>query len=154
MVPMWHVLCLVLPRNADAQAYYSPFLVRAYYKGMFNIDMGIITDLSLTKGGEGEWNINGIPTQAELSFTIKDLYEELSMTNDDKFGTKLLSNVAELDYIANNCGININDTDINRTFKLLTGLAGGNVSNIINKAFDKFSQSINNRISDVFNIFY
>ena len=154
MVPLWHVLCMVLPRNADSQAYYSPFLVRAYYKGMFNIDMGIITDLSVTKGGEGEWNINGIPTQAELSFTIKDLYEELSITGDQGFGTKLVSNVAELDYIANTCGININDTDIGRTMKLIVGLGYGKITNIFTKAFQRVNQSVNTRISNILSHFY
>lgn len=154
MTPLWHVLCLVLPRNADSQAYYSPFLVRAYYKGMFNIDMGIITDLSVTKGGEGEWNINGIPTQAELSFTIKDLYEELSITGDQGVGTKLVSNVAELDYIANTCGININDTDIGRTMKLIVGLGYGKITNIFTKAFQKVNQSVNTRISNILSHFY
>lgn len=154
MAPLWHVLCLVLPRNADSQAYYSPFLVRAYYKGMFNIDMGIITDLSVTKGGEGEWNINGIPTQAELSFTIKDLYEELSITGDQGVGTKLVSNVAELDYIANTCGININDTDVGRTIKLITGLGYGKITNIFTKTFQRMNQSINTRVSNILSYFY
>ena len=34
----------------NPNGYVNPFLVRACYKGFFNIDTGIITDMSVTKG--------------------------------------------------------------------------------------------------------
>lgn len=123
LVPFYHVLALTLPRQSIDQSYFSPFLVRAYTRSLFNVDMGIITDLNVTKGSEGEWTKDGLPTVAELSFTIKDLYDGMFMSSADDVGSmNILSNVSELDYIANSCGVNINDQEIGRIVKLYKNL--------------------------------
>ena len=127
LVPIYHVLALTLPRQSltAAEGYFSPFLIRAYSKGLFNIDMGIITDLNITKGAEAEWTVDGIPTVAEISFTIKELYNNLSMSvweqspiegSEGAGSLNILSNIAELDYIANSCGVNINEQDVWRMY--------------------------------------
>ena len=123
LVPIYHILALTLPRQSKAsgaqEGYISPFLVRAYCQSLFNIDMGIITDLSITKGAEGEWTIDGLPTVAEINFTIKDLYDGLSMTQRGLTPLDgILSNTAELDYIANSCGVNINEQHTNKLLHL------------------------------------
>ena len=123
LVPFYHVLALTLPRQSIDQSYFSPFLVRAYTRSLFNVDMGIITDLNVTKGSEGEWTKDGLPTVAELSFTIKDLYDGMFMSSADDVGSmNILSNVSELDYIANSCGVNINDQEVGRIVKLYKNL--------------------------------
>lgn len=156
LVPTYHVLGLVLPRASTGQAYFSPMLVRAYYKGMFNVDMGIITDLDISKGAEGEWTVDGLPTVMELSFTIKDLYDGLAMSTATKLGdTNIMTNITELDYIANSCGININDPEITRTVKMFLAL------NVYNKAIDKvamgifgnLSQWASQKLNNIFGVF-
>ena len=53
--PYCKLLALTLPRQGnwngelDPNSYWSPFLVRAYSKGLFNIDMGLITSMNVTK---------------------------------------------------------------------------------------------------------
>lgn len=139
LVPIYHLLAMVLPRESNATqshagiSYYSPFLVRAYSKGLFNIDMGLITDLNISKGAEGEWTTYGIPTVAEVSFSIKDLYEGMCMSKPNSAvsatlgliapifanqSTGIMSNITELDYIANSCGVNINDQEYYRSIRL------------------------------------
>ena len=59
LVPIYHILAMALSRQSVQQAYFSPFLLRCYYKGLFNIDMGIMQSLSITKGAEGEWTVDG-----------------------------------------------------------------------------------------------
>lgn len=146
LVPIYHLIGFVLPRNSYGQGYMSPFLVRAYYKGIFNIDMGIITDMSVSKGSDGEWSLDGLPTTAEVSFTIKDLYNVLSMSRQDTKDDKgILSNIAELDYIANTCGININEPEIGRTIKMAVTLG------LETKFKDKFTMGIFGNISQYFN---
>ena len=116
LVPLYHMLAFVLPRQSIDQSYFSPFLVRAFCQSMFNVDMGIVTDLSVTKGSEGEWTNDGLPTVAEISFSIKDMYDGMYMsTAQSSLDMNIMNNVAELDYIANSCGINIHDQDISRT---------------------------------------
>ena len=131
LVPIYHVLALALPRHdtSGIQGYVSPFLIRAYYKGIFNVDLGIISSLSINKGAEGEWTKDGIPTVAELSFEIKDLYDGFFMSQGSLIpmytGPSIFTNVTELDYIANSCGINVNAMEVDRVisyyWKILKG---------------------------------
>lgn len=154
LVPIYHLLAFVLPRNTTSQSYYSPFLVRAYYKGIFNVDMGIITSLELSKGQECEWTPDGLPTVAEISFTIKDLYDVLSMSKGgiDTVDKGILHNIAELDYIATSCGININEPEVGRTIKMATMI--GLVDNVKDKftmnMFADITQFFNSKIENIF----
>ena len=119
-VPLCHLAALVLPRSEYVNSYTTPFLIKAFYKGMFNIDMGIITEMSFNRGKEGSWTADGLPTVVDVTFTIQDLYSAMGMTsagsmfNGSMFKGFTLQNVAELDYLANLCGININQPDIAR----------------------------------------
>lgn len=103
----------------SANGYFSPFLVRAFYKGLFNCDMGIITDLSITKGKEGSWTIDGLPSEVDVDLTIKDLYNVMAMTSD-KQPTEFLNNTTFLNYLANSCGISINKPDVERSIDMWT----------------------------------
>ncbi len=156
LVPIYHLLAMALPRQSVQQAYFSPFLLRCYYKGLFNVDMGIMTNLSITKGAEAEWTVDGIPTVAEVQFEIKDLYEGMFMSRaKDSYASGLLSNITELDYIANSCGININDQEIMRTFRLWSVLKLQNSINdlVANGIFGNITQFFNQKLNDLFGVF-
>ena len=130
-VPLCHLAALVLPRSEYVNSYTTPFLVKAFYKGMFNIDMGIITEMSFNRGKEGSWTADGLPTVVDVTFTIQDLYSAMGMTSTGSmFKGFTLQNVAELDYLANLCGININQPDIVRMAHLWAAF------NITNKVHD------------------
>ena len=136
-VPLLHLLALTLPIGLDknANGYKSPFLVKAYDKGFFNIDMGIVSGLSVTRGGEAQWNDSGLPTQINVSLEIEDLYSTLSLpplnTNLLQSATAIVQNTAMMDYLSNLGGLNIADSDINRAaamwnFMITSGNSGGN----------------------------
>ena len=121
LVPLFHLIALVAPQMPEninnPNAYTNPFLIRAIYKGMFNVDMGIITDMSVTKGAECQWTPEGVPTSIEVDISIKDLYNAMSITSTNstsnwKYDT--LNNTALMDYVANLCGINIYKPEITR----------------------------------------
>ena len=80
--PYCRILALTLPQLMDdnPNGYKSPFLVKGSCKGMFNIDMGMITSMSVTKGAECCWNDDGLPTQIDINITIEDLYSSLAMS--------------------------------------------------------------------------
>ena len=127
-VPLVHLICLVAPRQLGANGYQSPFLVRGYYKGFFNCDMGIITSMDIQKGDKGKWTTDGLPTVVDVNFSMKDLYQIMTITQDNKV-VDLLKNTALLDYLANMCGININKPDILRTLDIY-------YTQLVNKATD------------------
>ena len=118
LVPLFHLIGLVAPQSIDnnPNGYVNPFLVRAIYKGFFNVDMGIITDMSVSKGAECQWTPEGIPTSITVNISIKDLYSAMSITGttNDNFKYDTLNNTALMDYIANLCGINIYRPEIAR----------------------------------------
>jgi len=126
LVPLYHILALILPRQSTQgeQGYISPFLLRMYYKGKFNIDMGIATSLSVIRGAEAEWSKDGLPTVLELQMTVKDLYSKFFMSET---GLSMFSNITELDYIANTCGININTSEASRATMLWKTISGQNM---------------------------
>ena len=138
IVPYLHLVCLVLPRQIsdNPNGFYSPFLVRAIYKGFFNVDMGIITSMSVSKGDSGQWNADGIPCAIDINLSIADLYENMSMTPTTFLNDRLtggydtMDNTCFMDYIANLCGVNIYTPEVGRTIRMWF------VNNFVNRATD------------------
>ena len=181
LVPYIHLLALCMPqsitRGAAAyspNAYNTPFLLRAYAKGMFNINMGMITDLSVTRGGEAQWNDNGLPTQIDISITIEDLYNTLFMTNPSSPDNNLLShlpglgtgsitdvagniralfnldvtnNTEMVDFLANLAGLNIASQPVDRKYKLMMYLTETAVKRTGADLYNYFDNQVLNFIS-------
>lgn len=103
IVPMMHVLALALPRQTSANSFTSPFLIKAFSPGWFVCDMGIITGLSIEKS---EWTVDGLPSEIKISFTIKDLYNQLMITKTNKPGD-FFNNQSLMDFLAVTSGLNI-----------------------------------------------
>lgn len=157
ILPICFFLCLTQPRmmTNNPNAYASPFLVRAMYKGFFNVDMGIITSMDFTKGDEAQWNSMGIPTSVDVNMTITDLYEAMSITATSatkNWSYDTLDNTALMDYLMTMCGINVYKPEISRALDLWF------VNNFENRARDLFSvslwgnlrQSISNAIVSIY----
>lgn len=147
--PYCKLLCLAMPRQINPKdpnnSYGSPFLVRAYSKGMFNIDMGIITGLSVNKGATGQWNDDGLPTQLDISIEIKDLYSNFAISAVNNTSTNLLSvaaNTAYMDFLANMAGLNVGQMEMGRRISMAWMLGKGSTDRLISGTFNKFSQSI------------
>ena len=81
--------------------------------------MGIIDSLSITKGGDGRWNELGMPTAADVSFSIKELYNNTFISK----GFGLLRNTSQLDYLATLAGNNLNEPEVFRRWRLFFILA-------------------------------
>ena len=154
-VPLCHLIAFVLPRGEFQNGYNSPFIVRAFYKGMFNIDMGIITDMNITKGKEGGWTKDDLPTVVDVQFTITDLYSALSLTPAGSlFHANVMQNIAEMDYLANLCGININEPDVGRMIEMYMTLNIKNVfTDIPTNLTTGLMNKLSNKVSRIFNLF-
>lgn len=152
-VPLCHLVALVAGHQTDnPNGYYSPFLVRAFYKGLFNIDLGIVTDMSITKGKEAAWNVYGLPTEIDVNMTIKDLYNMLSIVpgNEPK---NFVTNTIMMDYIANTCGININQMDIQRSLAIYWILSKDRAKDLPNKITMKFQDVIDTYAMNLYDKF-
>lgn len=147
VVPLIHLLGFVMPRAAGPNGYISPFLIRASYKSFFNVDMGLITNMNITKGTEGGWNSHGVPTVVDVNFTIKELYNSMAMSNMVGGTWMLTANTNLQDYIANLCGVNINDGDVERTLKTLWTLQGNRAPDFLRRnTIDRFQMWIDDKM--------
>ena len=146
-VPLCHLICLAAPKQSEdgVSGYVSPFLVRAFYRGLFNCNMGLITDLNITKGKEGAWTIDGLPTEVDVDITLKDLYSALSITKENN-PAAFCRNLCLVDYIANTCGININEPDFVREIELYIILKLNKFKHTIPNVWATIEQDLANRI--------
>lgn len=150
--PLIHLLAMTMPRQTNPDGYNSPFLVRAFYKGLFNCDMGIITNVSITKGKEGAWTVDGLPTQVDVSIEIKDLYNVLYMTEyrNQKW---FMNNPCFLNYLGTMCGININEVDMVRDLMVYLMLSRKNMPIIssLRNQWTNLQQDIDNKLMKMYN---
>ena len=157
LVPLFHLISLVAPQSKGNTSYNSPFLVKAYYKSIFNCNMGIITDMGISTS---KWNAKGLPIEVDVDFSIKDLYQLLTITSQsvgitDKYSIDVLSNTLLMDYIANKCGVNVNKPDILRTIDLyLTQIYDRkSISARIDNGLLKLEQSLTNNLGSLAGVF-
>ena len=170
LVPLYHLLCLAAPQmlNSNYNVYYSPFIIKAYCKSMFNIDMGIITSMDISKGKEGDWNANGIPTSIDVSLTIKDLYDVFSITPYDttldlqlpflesitssksSSARRIIRNTAMMDYICNNAGLNLNQNEIGRQITVYKLLRENNILNWPENKWLQLQQTVDSTLAKIY----
>lgn len=161
IIPYIHLLALTLPRgyydgkSADSfnpNGYMSPFLVKAYCKGAFNIDMGIITDMSVTRGAECCWNNDGLPTQIDVSISIEDLYSNLFMSNST-FKLAVVKNTAMSDFLANLVGLNIADEEFARKTKMFAYENMAQIGRIPGNLWNRFDNAASNFMASLYSKF-
>ena len=157
IVPLVHTICLAAPKYTGPNTYAAPFLIRAFYQGFFNINLGIVTELSINKGNEGSWTYDNIPTEVEVHMNIKDLFNVncMSMGGDSKLNTELnlLSNQPFVDYISNMCGLNIDEPDFRRLARMIAIVADPKfiARDTIRSVLNAFNQSFNQSQSNLYN---
>lgn len=136
LVPFFHWFCLAAPRSDETITNYQrPFLIRAFSKGYFNVEMGIIESISWKRYGDGDMiSSNGIPTQIDVTVDFRDLYQQLAMS---KFGNTTLdfsqigiffNNTGLLDLIGTLSGVDVNRISLGERISLYASSAAGALS--------------------------
>ena len=83
-----------------------------------------------------------------LRMTIQDLYSHLSLTPTGQLlKSNVMQNISEMDYLANLCGVNINEPDLKRMMEMFVILNVENIFvDIIPDIGMSITQAINNTI--------
>ncbi len=115
LVPLFHLIALAAPKQTSGNTYDSPFLVRVFLPGQWQINMGIITDLSIERNGSDGLSVDGFPLELTVTMTIKDLYSDLMITPTTE-PSLFLCNTGLVDFIMIQCGLDV--TNKNYTAKL------------------------------------
>lgn len=115
-VPMAMLLAAALPISTGRQSYTSPFLCMVYSKGKNLIRLGMITELSFTRGvGNMPWNTEGEALAIDVSFTVTDMSSLMHAPIDSGKGSLLPwkgifdDDNAFMDYIASLSSVSLQD---------------------------------------------
>lgn len=108
-IPLALILAGMLPLGTGKSSYTSPFLCKAYMKGVLNLDFGMITSVTVAKAvGNLGYDSSGAPSDLEVSFTITDFSDIMSApVNSGMFG-------------ALDLGLNYNST-LNKYLSVIAG---------------------------------
>ena len=140
------LLALSLPRQYGPNGYTAPFILRAFSKGQFNVQLGIVESLTIRRAGQGGENqtVHDIPMELDVTMVIKDLYQQFAISNE--YGTledglpilrtpkklKLLfNNVGLLDFIASYAGYNMNQPQIDMQIDYLRDTMYNELTDIV-----------------------
>lgn len=79
-IPLCMLLAGALPRSTGKNSYGPPFLCQLYDKGRSQIRLGMIENLSITRGTTNlGFNLKGIPLGIDVSFSVVDLSSIMHM---------------------------------------------------------------------------
>lgn len=153
MVPFCALLCFAMPRQADFNGLVNPFFVRADVSGLFSIDLGLITNISFTRGGNSDlWSKDGLPLAISGSIQITDLYPFLAMTKRISYlsanpnYTSFLNSFAGLHTVSNS---EKNTNGLNEYFRqLLNRVSGLDNMPVTKNLWNSFSQNKRKSLSE------
>ena len=107
IVPLLHLIALCVPKQGSSNTYGSPFLIKAYYPGVFNCNLGIVESLQITKPtSDDAYSVDGLPTEIDVQLRIKDLYSDLTMS-PAKDVSLFRNNTSLIDYLATISGLDL-----------------------------------------------
>lgn len=126
-VPLSFILGFVLARQTTANTYASPFLVKAYMDGVFSCNLGMVTSLSIDKNANPtSWTNDGLPNEVTVSFSITDLYSDLSMSPQEN-PLLFINNSSMLEFLSTMCGLDM----VTPRLKMRADLVWNTVTNAI-----------------------
>ena len=110
-VPLACLLAGSMPRSISSDMYTSPFVLKAYCKGMFAVPLGVIENLTVKRGlPEFGWSDMELPTAVDVSMTIKDLSPTMHLTiADDRFLSIFAHNDNLQEYLTTLSGIGLRE---------------------------------------------
>lgn len=86
-IPLSMLLAAALPLSTGKRSYTSPFICEAYCRGRHAIRLGMITDMSVTRGvGNLGWSQDGDALGIDVTFTITDLSSVMHLPIHSNFG--------------------------------------------------------------------
>lgn len=151
IVPIMHIMALALPRQTTANSYSTPFLVKAFAKGWFSCEMGMIDSLVIDKGGDGSWTVDGLPSEVRLNIGIKDLYSNLMITPNSS-PDLFFQNQGLIDFLAVTCGVDITKPQFATQLQALLNTLFTSVTDIPKNVYRDFIQGIRNQLQGFYKL--
>ena len=146
LVPMFHALCLALPRQTTANTYGAPFIVKALCEGVFSCNLGIVSSFSIDKNVSPEaWTNDGFPSEIDVSLEIVDLYSDLTISPTTN-PTMFLNNTSLIEYLATVCGLNITQPQLGTRLSTIVESFKSGFTDIPTNLLQEANQMIENML--------
>ncbi len=98
MIPLSMILAAALPNSTGMKSYTAPFLVELYSKGKAQTRLGIIDNLTITRGtGNVGWTKDREPLGIDITFSVIDLSSIMHMPIASNFSLNPFSGVFDDD---------------------------------------------------------
>lgn len=147
-VPLMHLIALALPRQSDnANSYASPFLVKAYCEGLFTCNLGIVDSIQISKGINGSFSVDGLPTEVDVSVSIKDLYSDMSMSPQSS-PLLFVNNSSLVEYLATTCGLSLITPNLERRLDMIVNAVTNAFTDIDNNIISGITEAIDKSVMD------
>lgn len=143
IMPLMFILALALPRQTSANSFTSPMFVRVVSKGQYSCEMGIISGVSIEKGGDAAWSASGMPLSIKVNIDIKDLYTALSMPNTTQPGL-FFSNDALIEFLSATCGIDMIEPNLKLKIDTFLNTVVHVATDIPRNIYENSVQKLNN----------
>ena len=150
-VPLMHLLCLGLPKQTTANTYGSPFLVKAHVEGIFTCNMGMVTGISVSKGVNSAYSVDGLPTEVDVTVTIADLYSDLSMSPQNA-PLLFVNNSSLIEYLATTCGLSLVTPNIEARFNMIVNAVTNAFMDIPSTVISGITEAMDGLILDFFGL--
>lgn len=127
LVPFFHLFALAAPQAPDNMSVYGrPFIIKAFSKGYFNVELGIIESLTWKRFGDGDMiSGDGVPTQIDVTIAFKDMYHVLTMGHTSSVAAiqAFFNNTGLMDMLGTLSGVNMNRITIGERLSLYASSA-------------------------------
>lgn len=125
VMPYLLLMCFFLPKQLKNKIdmYTYPPVVRAFARGVYACDCGVLTGINVKRGGDDDsaWTASGQPMEIDVSFNITSLHERLMQSSDNLWFVK---NTGLQLYIGTLCGIDMTVTQEELIKKTAEAMAG------------------------------
>lgn len=147
IVPALHCVALAYPRGTTANAYKSPPLVKAYKRGDWTCNLGIISGFEMEKGENADaYSVDSMPMEITIRMQITDLYSDIALTPPNDIAL-FATNSSLIEFLATTCGLDIVQPKLGTKVKTMWNAAVGNFVNTPRTAISKVTESIDRAFS-------
>lgn len=138
-------------RQDGLLGYQQPFLVRMTCPGYFNVDMGVITSLTISKGGpDNLWTVDNLPQMIEVNMSITDLYPQMIQVKDIGL---LAYNLGIASFLENMAGIRSDQLDFLRVKAMIQRKISNsllfNAKDFVENKFEDFFYELQNKATNM-----
>lgn len=153
IVPICHLLAMALPKQLSDNMYTFPFLIRAAQLGLFNVDLGVISSLNITRGGNDDtsWTVDNMATEWDVQMEITPLVDELMVTGANH-PVLFCKNEMLLDYLANYCGFDVLANQAETKVDLMLSFVRNSLIRWPHSLENKITDSMYNKLNSIFTL--